>query len=77
MTDLSPQYHAAAMDRAEALVALIRSKAQTILNGLADRPKPGAKAAAREAVADLLRENGELWRFIEGKKPVLIIPSTK
>lgn len=72
---LPQRHHAAVVEQTEALVDLIRHKAQTILNGLADRPKPGAKAKAREAVREVITANGELWKFIEGKKPVNLVAS--
>lgn len=75
MTDLPEQHHAATVDQTEALIDLIRGNAQAILNGLADRPKPGDKQRAREAARKIIHANGDLWRFIEGKKPITIVGS--
>lgn len=74
MTDLPEQYRADAVAMGEKLVDLIRRDAQVLLDGLADRPKPGAKARAREAVSRILSENAKLWRYVEGKKPLRFAP---
>ena len=66
---------AAMSDIVEQLVDMIRRDAQTLLSGLADRPKPGAKAKARAAVRGILTQNLCVWRMIEGRKPLILQPS--
>lgn len=75
MTKLPENHHAEAITRAEALIDLILQNVQTVLNGLADRPKPGTKKQARGAIKEILEANRELWRFIELKKPVQLVAS--
>lgn len=75
MTELPKEHHEAVVDQAEVLVDRIRHLAQIVMNGLADRPKPHAKTKAREAMREIIAMNGELWRFIEGKKPYVIVLS--
>lgn len=72
MTDLPEKYHAEVVDRFEELAKLIHATGQTILNGLADRPKPGDKAKARDAAKAIIFASHELWEFVEGKKPVVL-----
>lgn len=75
MTKLPQQHHAEAVARAEALLALLNRDAHHLLNGLADRPKPGAKQKAREVATAILKESYEVYRFIEGHTPVRIVCS--
>lgn len=72
MTDLPEKYHAEVVEQFEELAKLIHSKGQTILNGLADRPKPGDKAKARDAAKAIIFASHELWKFMEGKKPLVV-----
>jgi hypothetical protein len=46
-----------------------------ILNGLADRPKPGQKALARKAFTELLANLHTLRLEIERAKPLQIVAS--
>lgn len=75
MSDLPQKHHAAAVALAEELVDTVRGEVQRLLDGLADRPKPGAKQDARDAVIRILEANTKLWRFIECKKPLPLVGS--
>jgi hypothetical protein len=47
----------------------------SVLAGLGERPKPGQKAAAREAYVELLQQIHALRRVVELTRPVEIVAS--
>ncbi len=62
-------------EAAEAFVTTALPHPSMILDGLADRPRPGTKASAREAVVDLLQRIHALRTTIQRTKPFRIVAS--
>lgn len=60
---------------AEAFLEALRGINRQISEGLADRPRPGAKAQARDAHRALLHEIHRLRMVVELTKPVRIVAS--
>ena len=47
-----------------------------VLDGLADRPKPGQKALARKAYVELLKQICELRKIVEMSRPLNLTTSS-
>lgn len=61
----------------EQFLRTVSSTPSDVLNGLADRPKPGQKAKAREAYVTLLQQIHALRRVVEGSRPLRLTTGTE
>ncbi len=62
-------------DAVEAFVRDAHPRQSALFDGLADRPKPGRKAAAIDAARDLLHQIDALRRVVRRTKPLRIVAS--
>lgn len=60
------------MEAAEALMSVAAASTKDLLDGLADRPRPGAKKRAREALVGHLRAIGEFRAAVSRARGVAI-----
>lgn len=74
MDDIERKFHLM-MTAAEQLISLSSADAKDLLDGLADRPRPGAKVRARAALTAHLKDMGEFRKTVSGLKYVEITGS--
>lgn len=70
MTKVPKKYLSEIVDTAQQTVTLQYRLLGIVMAGLADRPKPGAKKKAREALREILMSNGELRYHIWSRLPM-------
>ena len=57
---------------AETFLTAVSPWPSRVLDGLADRPRPGAKATAREAYRESLTQIHDLREVVEGSRPLYL-----
>lgn len=75
MTKLPEKYYTKTIDKTEDLVHFIMKNGNMICHALNKNSKSKDKEVALNMMVEIMRKNGDLWKFIEGHKPLKIISS--